>query len=610
MKFFRWQGLVVFAVLFLLIWGFLSFYLDGLIKQGIEEEGSKILQTQIEVESVGTSLPMQSAGFKDLTVANADNLMENMVEIDSVSFSVDAAKALSKKIVIDEMSVEGIRLNQKRKSPAKAYRPLGAGTDGTAPGEKKEGGSKEPFSFGKILSLKSPEEILKSENLETLQAVEKAKQEIEALKNKWQKKLETELSTKVLEDTRKKIEALQSKTKSPADIAGIATAVQDLKAIQETIQGNLDKVKNLKKEMQADTQRAKQLVAALKDMPQKDFERLKKKYSLDLKGGSNILASMLGPEIKDKIDTFWKYYEMVSPYLNKESGAKPREDEQKYVRGKGVFVTFKEQTPFPDFLIRHAKLSLDLLDTKIAGELKDFSDNQRVYGKPAVLNFSSDRDEKFDSFALTAKLDRTQPVSNDSIDLNVKSLKLDNQEAGGGVEVQKGSANIQSTFKIENEKNMSGSIQADLGGLVLKLPEQQGNEIFKVVADTLAATDKFYIKISVEGSREKYDVKIDSDLDRIISKAIKGAVTGKVKEFEKSLKSSIFSETGSPLAGLNDSLGGMLKFDDLLGDKSSAWTGLLDKTKKGVAPESMQDKLPLKDKLPIPGALKDLGLPF
>jgi len=569
-----------------------------------------ILQTQIEVESVGTSLPTQSAGFKNLAVANADNLMENMIEIDSVSFSVDAGKAVSRKLVIDEMSVEGIRLNQKRKFPAKAYRAPGAAMDGTTPGKEKEGVGKGPFSFGKILSPKSPEEILKSENLETLEAAKKAKQEIEELKVKWKKKLETELSTKALEDTRKKIEALQGKTKGPADIAGIATAVQDLKAVQETIQGNLDRVKNLKEEIKADTQRVKQLIAELKDMPQKDFDRLKKKYSLDLKGGSNILASMLAPEIKEKLDTFWKYYEMVSPYLNKESGAKPKEDEQEYVRGEGVFVTFKEPVPFPDFLIRHARLSLDLLGTKIAGELNDFSDNQRVYGKPAVLNFSSVQDENFDSFALTAKLDRTQAFSNDSIDLNVKSLKLDNREVGGGAEIEKGFANIQGALKIENEKNMSFDIQADLNGLALKLPDQQGNEIFKVVADTLASTEKFYIKISIDGSRDNYDVSIDSDLDRIISKAIKGAVTGKAKEFEKSLKSSIFSATGSPLAGLNDSLGGLLKFDGLLGDKSSAWTGLLDKARESVAPAGIKDKLPLNDKLPIPGGLKDLGLPF
>ena len=59
---------------------------------------------------------------------------------------------------------------------------------------------------------------------------------------------------------------------------------------------------------------------------------------------------------------------------------------------------------------------------------------------------------------------------------------------------------------------------------------------------------------------------------------------------------------------MNDSLGRMLKFDDLLGDKSSAWTGLLNKAKEGVVPGSLKDKLPLNEKLP--DVLKDLGLPF
>ncbi|GJL77789.1 MAG: hypothetical protein NPINA01_07780 [Nitrospinaceae bacterium] len=607
MKIFRWQGVLVFAVLFLLMWAFFSFYLDGLIKRALEEEGSKIIQTQIEVASVATSLPSQSAGLKRLAVANPDNLMENAVEIDSVSFNVDAGKAVVQKVVIDEMSVEGIRLNQKRETPARAYKPpADAKGDPVTEGGKKEG-SEDLFGFGKIMNPKSPEEILKSEKLETLEAVEATKMEIQQLKDKWQKKLETELSPQALEETRKKIEDLQKKTKGTGDIAGIAAAVQDLKNVQETIQGNLENIKNLKAEMQADTQRIKKRVAALKNLPQKDFERLKKKYSLDVKGGGNLLGALLGGEIKEKIDLFWKYYEMVSPYLNKGGDTKPREEEEPYVRGKGVFVKFKEAVPFPDFLIRHASLSLDLMDTKIAGDLKDFSDNQRIYGKPALLSFSSDKDEKFDRFDLNIKLDRTKAVADDGIDLNVKGLKLNNVEAGEGARIEKGFADLQSSFKIVDEKQLSGSIQANLGGLSLKIPNQQNNEIMKAIADTLASTEKFFIKIAIDGSQENYDVKIDSDLNKIISKAITGAVSGKLQDFEKSLKSSIFSATSGPLAGAGDSLGGFLKLEDHLGKNSSAWKGLLSEAKEGATPAPLKDKLPIKDKLKLPEGLK---LPF
>jgi len=610
MKIFRWQGLLVFAVLFLLIWGFLSFYLDGLIKRGLEEEGSKIIQTQIEVASVSTSLPSQSAGLKRLAIANPDNLMENAVEIDAISFSVDAAKAIAHKVVIDEMAVDGIRLNQKRKTAAKAYKPPAGARDESGEDERGKGKSGGLLGLGKVMNPKSPEDILKSEKLETLEAVERTKKEIQELKAKWEKKLETELSPKVLEETKQKIADLQKKTQGTGDIAGVATAVQDLKDVQETIQKNLDNIKNLKAEMQADTQRIQKRVAELKDLPQKDFERLKKKYSLDVKGGGNLIGSLLGGEIKKKIDQFWKYYEMVSPYLNKGSDAKPQEEEEKYVRGRGVFVKFKEAVPFPDFLIRHASLSLDFMDTQIAGELKDFSDNQRIYGKPALLNFSSDKDEKFDNFSLNVKLDRTKPVADDGVELNVKGLKLNNLEAGEGAKIEKGFANIASFFKVVNEKELSGVVNADLGGVTLIIPNQHNNEIFNSIANALASTDKFYVKIAVDGSRENYDVKIESDLDKIISKALTGAVTGKMKDFEKSLKSKIFSATGGPLSGANDSFSGFLKLEDLLGENSSAWTGLLDNAKKGAAPGSLKDTLPLKEKLPIPEGLGSLKLPF
>ena len=607
MKIFRWQGLVVFAVLFLLIWGFLSFYLDELIERALEEEGSKIIQTQIEVDSVSTSIPSQGGALQRLAVANADNLMENAVEIDSVTFNFDAGKALVRKVVIDEMTVEGIRLNQKRQTPATAYRSPGQEADEI---KKDKSGGGGLFGLGKIMNPKSPEEILKSEKLETLEAVEQSKKEIQELKEKWQRKLDTELNLQALEETRKKIEALQKQTQSPGDIAGVAGAVQDLKNIQETIQGNLDRIKILKKEIQEDAAHVKKQVAELKNLPQKDFDRLRKKYSLDVKGGSNLLGSLLGDEIKEKIDLFWKYYEMLSPFLNKGAEALLKEGEEKYVRGKGVFVNFSRAISFPDFLIRHASLSMDLMDTHIAGELKDFSDNQRVYGKPAMIHFRSDKDDKFDHFGLNIKLDRTQTVADDGIDLNVKGLKLNNVEAGEGAKIEKGSADIQSAFKIVNEKEMAGTIQANLNGLSLKIPEQKENEIFNAISNTLASTDRFFIKIAIDGSRENYDVKIESDLDRIISKAVKGAVAGKMQDFEKSLKSSIFSATGGPLAGASDSLGGLLKLEDLVGNNSSAWKGLLDKAQAGALPEPLKNKLPMKEKLPLPGGLEGLKLPF
>ena len=84
---------------------------------------------------------------------------------------------------------------------------------------------------------------------------------------------------------------------------------------------------------------------------------------------------------------------------------------------------------YPAFLFR---LFWDLtnhqiqLDTEVKGEGQDLSDNQKIYGKPAKMNFQSGKNEVFDSFALDVIMDKTGPQSQDSLALDIQGLNLKN----------------------------------------------------------------------------------------------------------------------------------------------------------------------------------------
>ena len=167
MKVFRWQGVLAFVLIGGLVGSFLILFLDGMIERSIEEKGSMAAKTQIDIAFLSTSLFAQSIVLAGIEVANPDNNMENLVQLETLSLDLDGVQAFSRKIVIDELQAHGIRLNQKRKQPAqvpqsakKETRPEDAASQSTLPGLPGLGG----------LSMKSPEEILKSEKLETLEA--------------------------------------------------------------------------------------------------------------------------------------------------------------------------------------------------------------------------------------------------------------------------------------------------------------------------------------------------------------------------------------------------------------------------------------------------------
>ena len=169
-----------------LVGGFLILFLDGMIERGIEEKGSETAKTQIDIGLLSTSLLAQSVD-SGIEVANPDNNMENLVQFENLSVDLDGAQVVSRKIVIDDLQAHGIRLNQKRTYPAE----LPSGGKSTQEGSpdsdtaKGQAGLSLPGLGG--FNIKSPEEILKSEKLETLEAENRAKKLIDDLKTEWKK---------------------------------------------------------------------------------------------------------------------------------------------------------------------------------------------------------------------------------------------------------------------------------------------------------------------------------------------------------------------------------------------------------------------------------------
>jgi uncharacterized protein (TIGR03545 family) len=590
MKIFRWQGVIAFALIGGGIAVFLILFMDGMIERGIEENGSQAAKTQIDLASLSTSLLSQAARIDGLEIANPDNNMENLLQIENLSMDMDGSKALARKIVIDDLQATGIRLNQKRMSPAKIISSPGKSDPENQ--ESEESGSIGLPGLGGI-DIKSPEDILKSEKLETLEAANRAKETIKNLESKWKNKFATDLNPNALKETQKKLEKLQEKVKS-GGLASIPETIQEFKNLQKEIQDRISRITALKSEFEKDVQDAKKQLAELKDLPKKDFDRLKKKYSLSADGGGNALGTLIEGPLKAKLDKAWKAYKMLSPYLNK---SKTTEDYQ-YVRGKGADIRFAQS--HPDFLLRHANLSLNLLDTEVKGELKDLTDNPKIHGKPAVLDFQSGKNDKFDSFGLNAEIDKTGSQSKDTLKINLKGLNLQGIQKEGAGEIKGGRANINGQLKITNENDLDGNFKAELERISLSIPKQDGNELANTIADSLSAIDRINITVSIRGTIENYQLDIQSNLNDIISGAVKKALAGKMKGFEDSLMKAIQQKAGGSIAGANGSLSGLLGQNKILEENQSAYGGLLGQAKGGA---SGLKSPPLS----LPGGLK---LPF
>ncbi len=597
MKLFRVYGLIAILLLTGLTAGFFHFFLDGLIKSNAESKGSEAAKTQIEISSVKTSLLEQKTEIRNISVANPDNNMENAVEIGLVTFNFDGGQALLRKAVIDEIIIDNVRPNQPRKTPAKQYGPAQKSESETT---KKEDSAGMPGLNG--IDFKSPEDILKTEKLETLEFAKKSKEEIEAIKTKWQNRFNNDLSAGALDEFKGRINKLQGRAKNlkgPAAIAEAPKILEEAKSIKADLQKKIDDVKSLKAELEQDVAKIKTMASKIQSLPEKDFKRLKSKYSFDAQGGVNFIGSIVGEELKKKLDKVWKYYQMISPYLGGEESQEEKKaiEDGKYVRGKGTTVKFKELDKIPDVLVKLAKLSVQATpEIGLQGNLKDFSDNQKLYGKPISLDLKSNKTDQFDGVNFDAVLDRTKSEASDTFNLNVQSFKIKDQ-GNDQFSIKSGLANLKSSINIANQSNLSGNILVNFESVATRFNQTDGGDITKMIADSLSTIDKFYVKANISGTLDNYNIEVETDIDKILAGATKKVVAMKAKEFESKLKDSIGVNTG-PL--IDDILGGkseVLDFQKILNGQNATLNDLLKKVTENL----------LKDKLGKSGLGKALG---
>lgn len=594
-KIIRIQGIAVFVVLTGLIAGFFILFLDAILKDAIEDQGSRVAKAQIDIASLTTSLLSQSVDISDFQIANADRLDENILVAGRIKFDFDGNLAFSKKVIIDDMRLEGLRFNQKRNVPAKPYRAPGAELE---PEPQPESGL---TGMGTLegLNFKNPKEILKEEKLETLEAAAKTRKEIEALQAQWQTRIEQQLSPDSLAQLQERLKAVQAKSKNLKDPAANMSITAEIQALRKDIQTRIDTIQNFKKDLEADIRKARTLATQIKNLPKKDFDRLKKKYSLDLKGGTGLVAQMVSGPLRAKIDKAWEYYRKISPYLKSDSDSDP--EPGKIERGKGQTIQFRTLQSVPNFLVRHAKFSINVWDQDVEGNFQGLTDDPRLYGKPFQLNLAGHQNDTFKQFKLKLVLDRTGAQAGDVLETRVDGFKIKPVPLGNWATLTKGQADISGRIEIQNEQNMKGDFKVEVHGATFSQAGKSDNEMARMLGQVLKSVNRFYLRGTLSGTPEQYTLSLSTDLDKILAQSVRKLFEDKVKTFERQLKQSIAASTSLPLSEVGGSVAGLMDFRKLLKNNEDLSKNLLSQ----ATGKTLLKKIPGGDSL-----LKQFKLPF
>ena len=592
-KWIRWWGLGAFVVvgaLFACVW---IFFVDGWVKGLIEEAGTEAVGAKVELDAADLSLFPAGLTLTRLQVTDPKEPMTNAVEIAQVSMGLDGLNLLRRKVIVEAMALEGVRLSTPR-STSGATRDVSP--------QKKEPGM---FSID-LPSLEVPDvkNILEQEDLETLRLIETLKADLKREKETWESRLKDLPGKSQLAQYKERVKNLKKAKKG--GLEGILGGVGEVQSMKQDIEQELESLKGAKKEFEDKVALLHTRFNQIKTAPQRDIQHLKAKYNLSPQGLANMSQTVLGDEIGSWVRQGAEWYERAKPFLEGTQalgGGEAGPDLQQPLRGKGVDVHFKEAHPLPDFLIRHTKVSVNLDLGDLAGTVHNITTDQPTLGKPTTFTFSGEQLKGVKSVALEGALNHVVPAdSNDQMTVQAKGYELTNlvlsKDAKWPVALTKGLGDMKLNAKLKGQA-LTAHGGAQLSGLHLSAGQEgDTNPLTKALSSAVVGISQLALQADVKGTLEHYDVTVSSDLDRILQNAAGKMVNELAAKFGAELQSAISAKIAEPMKQLQANMAGL---DGLAGDLTERVTEHND-----VLKSLLEKSLPTKG-LNLPGGLK---LPF
>lgn len=586
-KWIRWQGVVAFVVVIGLVVAVWVLLVDSWVERAIEQTGTAAVGAKVELDAADLSLMPLGLTLTRLQVTNPDEPMTNAVEIAHIAGTIDPLQALRRKVIIEELTVDGLQLNTPR-------RTSGAIAERRAKGEVP---SKDGEGFGlPSVQLNDPKEILAKEldSLRSLKLAESLRTEAQAEKDKWQKRI-AELPDKAkLNEYKQRIEKLKSAAKG--GLGGILGGVDEVTKIHQDLKQDLDRITSVKKDLEQAVGSLRKRAAEIAKTPQEDVKRLVEKYSPSGQGLANVTRALFSGPLAEYVQTAVRWHRRLEPFLSRPTEKKAAVEVVKPLRGTGVDVRFAERAPLPDLLIRTSRVSLEIPAGVIKGEVKNITPDQHVLGTPTTFAFAGEQLKGLDAITLDGainRVDREKP--RDTANVTISAYRLDNLKLGGEttpIALKQGTADLDLRAALSGSA-LNATIGSKVRGVHIEAPKPLApGPVDDAIAGALADVKAFRVKATVTGTETQYETRVESDLDEVLKDAVGKQAKAQVAKLEGQLRAAIDEKVKAKLDDVKGDLGGLDQLIQDLAGRLNLGQDILKSSATGVLGGKSGLKLP------------------
>ena len=542
MNWIRSWGIALFAVL-TLIW---VLSIDWLVKSAIIAYGTELNGAQVELESAELSLWPAGLELINLQVTDAYNPMFNRFEAGSISATLDSALLLRRQVIVEQLDIIGVRMNSPRiRSGATKDTPIVTNTG---------------FDFGDLIpdvSLPDMSLLLADAQQQVNAEIAGIEQEIVDIEQRWRNNIEQLPSKDKLAEYRARWDKLSN--------ASFMEKMLGAKKLKNDVSGDLKLIESFNQQLKDDRRLISGQIDRAKGLPRAQADRTMQSVGL-----SNENVAFVRAITGDQIDQWVTRAKTFSESLSSNTV------EQAPSRGTGRWVTFAEDDPLPQVLIRRGQfngvLQLAASNMRVDGKLSDIAYPLEGYSQPAALVITA-RDDENASLLFEVTIDHRQADFSDDFNLEVMNLPISELVLSSGAErtllLEAGNLNFIASGRASPDTVLA-NVVAKLSDPRLTTDADLATKSEQFLAETLNTLDSVDLQVNVSGALQNPDVNIASNLDKILAAGLKSQISAQTTKFKRQFTDQLGEQTSGQLGALS-AKGDFLKdIQALLNDRKAA----------------------------------------
>lgn len=528
-------------------------FTDRWLENRMEKTGSAIVGAKVEFEGVHFSVFGLQMRWDRLQVTDPKNTMSNLIETAGCDFNLDLVPLLSKKYIIENFELQGLRFNTPRE------------TDGKLPAnEKEEIGEPPEFvkTVGKYLAKESEKmpvfkagQLTQKLNVDSVYALLnlKSPEKIDSLKGvagqryqQWEERFNDLPDEKDFREMENEIKALD-----PGKIKGVddlQKALGGANELQKQLNAYNETYKSIKNDFDQSLNTVKTLPDQVQEYIRADFQRALNLAKLPDMSVKNIARLLFGRQIIDRLDMLTGYVGTARHYSEKYQAVVPKEE--KPPRLAGQYIHFGKLAEPPKFWIQKMALSGEAhKGLQITGNAANIVSNQKQIGKPTTFEIGGTREDQA-SLKFDGALDYLGEIPKENFTLNLTQIPLSNVKLTNfallpsRIEQGKGFVRAMADFA-------GSDFQADIifnsRQIVFAKADTSDNlnpRLLQISRSLSSAIKEINFSAAArQRAGGDFSLQISSNLDNLIAGQLKSIASGEIQEARQKLEARIKQET-------------------------------------------------------------------